>query len=166
MESSERAFLKTPIGYLEINGSSKGISSINFLRFPVRIKYIPHHLKDCIHQLNEYFDGNRREFDLPLDLEGSPFQLKVWNEIRRIPFGHTITYGELAKRVGEPGATRAVGGANGQNPVPVIIPCHRVIGTDGRLTGYGGGLKKKKWLLEHENALKQMDLFSVSKRKR
>ena len=101
-------------------------------------------------QLARYFSGGLREFDVPLAPEGTEFQKKVWRELRRIPFGETISYGELARRIGQPNASRAVGRANGQNPISVIVPCHRVIGVDGTLTGYGGGIDRKKWLLEHE----------------
>jgi methylated-DNA-[protein]-cysteine S-methyltransferase len=103
-------------------------------------------------QLAAYFDGGLREFDVPLAPQGTEFQKKVWLELLRIPFGETISYGELARRIGQPKASRAVGRANGQNPISVIVPCHRVIGADGTLTGYGGGVDRKKWLLEHESA--------------
>jgi len=101
-------------------------------------------------QLAAYFAGDRREFDLPLAPRGTEFQVKVWRELCRIPYGETISYGELARRIGQPAASRAVGLANGRNPIGIIVPCHRVIGADGTLTGYGGGLDRKKWLLEHE----------------
>jgi methylated-DNA-[protein]-cysteine S-methyltransferase len=101
-------------------------------------------------QLTEYLAGERRTFDLPLRLVGTPFQRRVWDELRRIPFGETISYAELARRVGQPGAARAVGSANGRNRIGLIIPCHRVIAADGSLGGYGGGLDRKRWLLRHE----------------
>jgi len=101
-------------------------------------------------QLTGYFSGGSRQFDVPLAPQGTEFQKKVWRELLRIPFGETISYGELARRIGQPKASRAVGRANGQNPISVIVPCHRVIGADGTLTGYGGGIDRKKWLLEHE----------------
>ncbi len=107
-------------------------------------------LKDTVDQLDAYFNGLVREFDLPLDPVGSEFQLKVWKALREIPFGETRTYGQIARAVRQPKATRAVGLANNQNPIAIIIPCHRVIGADGSLTGYGGGLPRKRWLLEHE----------------
>lgn len=103
-------------------------------------------------QFAEYFTGERTEFDLPLAPAGTPFQRGVWDALCEIPYGETISYGELARRVGSPGAFRAVGLANGRNPLAIIVPCHRVIGADGRLTGYGGGLDRKRWLLEHEAA--------------
>lgn len=101
-------------------------------------------------QLAGYFDGRLTEFDVPLVLEGTDFQRRVWDELVRIPFGQRISYGELARRVERPGSARAVGLANGRNPVSIIVPCHRVVGSDGRLTGYGGGLDRKAWLLDHE----------------
>jgi methylated-DNA-[protein]-cysteine S-methyltransferase len=101
-------------------------------------------------QLTEYFAGNLQEFDVRLAPAGTQFQKKVWHELCRIPFGGSISYGELARRIGKPAASRAVGRANGQNPISIIVPCHRVIGANGTLTGYGGGIERKKWLLEHE----------------
>ena len=107
-------------------------------------------LHDVARQLDEYFAGDRTEFDLELAPQGTPFQLDVWRQLSRIPYGETISYGELAKRVDRPGAARAVGAANGQNPIAIIVPCHRVIGADGSLTGFGGGLPWKRWLLNRE----------------
>jgi methylated-DNA-[protein]-cysteine S-methyltransferase len=104
-------------------------------------------------QLNEYFAGKRTAFDLPLEPSGTDFQLGVWELLRRIPYGVTTSYGELARRLGDPKATRAVGAANGANPIPIIVPCHRVVGSKGELTGFGGGIERKRWLLEHEGAL-------------
>ena len=101
-------------------------------------------------QLDEYFAGARTAFDLPIRLHGTPFQVEVWEQLRQIPYGETISYGELAKRVDRPEAARAVGAANGQNPIAIIVPCHRVIGADGSLTGFGGGLPWKRWLLQRE----------------
>lgn len=107
-------------------------------------------------QLAEYFAGRRQEFDVPLKLAGTPFQRHVWQELSRIPFGTTITYAELARRIGQPSATRAVGHANGHNPISILVPCHRVIGADGSLTGYGGGIEKKRWLLKWEQSKVQV----------
>jgi methylated-DNA-[protein]-cysteine S-methyltransferase len=107
-------------------------------------------LNRVIDQLNEYFSCKRQTFDLELAPRGTPFQLAVWNALLEIPYGETISYAELARRIGKPAAVRAVGAANGANPIPVIIPCHRVIGSNGTLTGYGGGIERKQWLLVHE----------------
>lgn len=112
----------------------------------------------AVAQLREYFAGERRDFDLPLAPRGSGFQERVWRELLKIPFGETRSYGDVARSIGRPAASRAVGAANGRNPIAIIVPCHRVIGANGTLTGYGGGLPTKKWLLEHER--KQLDLFS------
>ena len=107
-------------------------------------------LAETVRQLTEYFAGTRREFDLPLRLQGTAFQQRVWRELTAIPYGGTLSYGELAKRIDKPSASRAVGLANGRNPISILVPCHRVIGADGSLTGYGGGLDRKRWLLCHE----------------
>jgi methylated-DNA-[protein]-cysteine S-methyltransferase len=104
----------------------------------------------ALRQLTEYFAGTRRKFDLPLRLRGTEFQKRVWQELTEIPYGQTWSYGELAKRINNPSASRAVGLANGRNPISILVPCHRVIGADGSLTGYGGGLERKQWLLAHE----------------
>jgi len=159
MEQVNRAFYKTPIGIVDIEGSENGIRSLFFLPFRVKQQRVPACLKPCVTQLEEYFAGTRQSFDLKLDLRGTQFQLKVWNELLKIPYGTTISYVELARRVGDAGASRATGGANSRNPVSIIVPCHRVIGQDGKLVGYRGGLKRKKWLLEHEHAFAQRDLF-------
>jgi len=160
MNPIKRAFLKTPVGYMEITGSEKGIHTLTFLGFRIKVtRVIPGCLKAGVTQLNEYFMGSRTSFSLALDLEGSPFQLKVWKELQKIPYGTTITYQELARRIGTVQALRAVGGANSTNPIAVIVPCHRVVGHDGKLVGYEGGLQRKKWLLEHEHAFAQRDLF-------
>ena len=107
-------------------------------------------LAATVRQLGEYFAGSRREFDLPLRFEGTAFQRRVWQELTEIRYGETWSYGQLARRIGNPSASRAVGLANGRNPISILVPCHRVIGADGSLTGYGGGLERKRWLLAHE----------------
>jgi len=107
-------------------------------------------LAEAARQLDEYFAGERRTFDLPLAPRGTPFQQRVWSALRDMPYGATTSYGALALRLGDPNATRAVGAANGRNPISIIVPCHRVIGASGSLTGFGGGLERKRWLLEHE----------------
>ena len=109
-------------------------------------------LRPAIEQLLAYFAGERRDFDLTMSLPGTDFQRRVWEALRAIPFGTTISYGELARRVGQQSASRAVGAANGRNPISIVVPCHRVIGADGTMTGYGGGLDRKRWLLSHEIA--------------
>ena len=106
--------------------------------------------KEAADQLRAYFAGDLTDFDLPLATTGAPFQQRVWNELQKIPYGSTTSYGELARRLGNPNASRAVGAANGSNPISIIIPCHRVIGSNGNLTGYGGGIDRKKFLLEFE----------------
>lgn len=114
-------------------------------------------LKAVVEQLDEYFCGLRKTFDLPLDLAGSEFQQGVWQALRQIPYGETTTYGKIAKAIQQPRAARAVGLANNQNPVAIIVPCHRVIGANGRLTGYGGGIPRKRWLLKHEQRFAAVD---------
>jgi len=116
-------------------------------------------LAEARRQLGEYFAHGRTTFDLPLDLRGTPFQVQVWNALTRIPFGSTLSYGELARRVGSPNGSRAVGAANGRNPVAIVVPCHRVIGANGDLTGFGGGMARKEWLLQHEGGIPQ-ELFT------
>jgi methylated-DNA-[protein]-cysteine S-methyltransferase len=114
-------------------------------------------------QLGDYFAGRRRTFDLPLAPQGTDFQQRVWTALRTIPYGATISYRDLADRIGQPSAMRAVGAANGRNPLPIVVPCHRVIGADGSLTGFGGGLPTKRFLLELEGALlRREDLFALS----
>ena len=111
-------------------------------------------------QLAAYFEGERTTFDVPLAMEGTAFQQRVWSALRDIPYGQTISYGELARAVGNPNASRAVGLANGRNPIGVIVPCHRVVGSTGSLTGYGGGIERKRWLLDHERARLQPRLLA------
>ena len=116
-------------------------------------------LDECKQQLNEYFEGTRKEFNLILDLAGTDFQMKIWAELLKIRFGNTLTYADLSRKIGDMKSIRAVGRANATNPVSIIVPCHRVIGSDGSLTGYAGGLWRKKWLLEHEQKHFQLSLF-------
>ncbi len=112
--------------------------------------WIPEAIQQCLKQMDEYFAGQRRVFDFPFGQEGTPFQKKVWNELLNIPFGKVISYLELSKRIGDPKAIRAVGTSNGKNQLCIVVPCHRVIGSDGKLVGYGGGQWRKRWLLDHE----------------
>ncbi len=157
---------KTPIGIAEIIGNENGVQSISVMDgdkdFSTTLemtKSVPKCLADCISQLDEYFSGKRTEFDLKLNPQGTDFQKQVWQELLNIPYGKTRTYLEQTKKIGDPKAIRAVASANGKNPLWIVIPCHRVIGSDGSLTGYAGGIWRKKWLLEHESPVKQQSLF-------
>jgi methylated-DNA-[protein]-cysteine S-methyltransferase len=146
-----KALYVSPIGPLEVAGTEEGILSIEFSeRSAVPAGRPAPCLKECFRQLEEYFAGRRRAFTLRLDLRGTPFQKRVWNELLKVPFGRTVAYRDIAAALGNPRSTRAVGGANHRNPVSIVVPCHRVIGADGGLTGYGGGLRRKEWLLAHE----------------
>ncbi len=152
--------INTPLGKAKIEGNNDGISSIVVLNDDIKVSQtIPEELQDCATQLEEYFNGDREQFSLKLNPEGTDFQKNVWNELLKIPYGKTTSYLELAKKLGDVKAIRAVANANGKNPIWIIIPCHRVIGTDGSLTGYAGGLHRKKWLIEHESPYKQQSLF-------
>lgn len=153
--------IKTPLGPARIKGDENGIASVSALNTEdvTYDEVIPEELEDCVYQLREYFEGKRREFHLKLNPEGSDFQKRVWEELLKVPYGKTMSYLELSKKLGDVKAIRAVAGANGKNPLWVIVPCHRVIGSDGSLTGYGAGLWRKKWLLEHESPYKQQSLF-------
>ena len=154
------AFINTPIGIAKINGNTEGVSSIIVLNSETPITtIIPEELEDCVYQLQEYFNGSRQNFNLKLNPQGTPFQNRVWAELLNIPFGKTISYLELSKRLGNVKAIRAAASANGKNPLWIIVPCHRVIGSDGSLTGYAGGLGRKQWLLNHESPNKQQSLF-------
>ena len=156
----EIAIIKTPIGLMEIQGDANGISKIHIVNEEIPISQEIHAaLIDAKNQLEEYFEGNRNQFSLKLNPKGTDFQRKVWQELQQIPYGKTCSYLELSKKLGDVKAIRAVASANGKNPLWIVIPCHRVIGTDGSLTGYAGGLWRKKWLLEHENPIKQETLF-------
>ncbi|UOB15930.1 methylated-DNA--[protein]-cysteine S-methyltransferase [Abyssalbus ytuae] len=156
----EKAFIKTPLGIAKITGDENGISSVSILDTEEKESdVIPEHLQDCVYQLQEYFDGKRQSFSLTLNPEGTDFQKRVWQALTEIPFGKTTSYLQLSKKLGDVKAIRAVASANGKNPFWIIVPCHRVIGADGSLTGYAGGLWRKKWLLEHENPPAQQSLF-------
>ena len=148
----QKAYYKSDIGYLEITGTEKGISGVHFIEEkPAYVRPIHPCLHECYDQLDEYFQGKRRNFDLDLVLDGTDFQLKVWMALVKIPYGRTVSYRDIARAVGSPQAVRAVGGANGQNRIGIIIPCHRVIRSDGKLGGYGSGIWRKDWLLKHES---------------
>jgi methylated-DNA-[protein]-cysteine S-methyltransferase len=147
-----RGYYKSPIGDIEVTATEKEVCSLEFVKGKASGKgtVLSPALRKALKQLDEYFRGKRRIFELMLRLEGSEFQLDVWQALIDIPFGATASYRDIAKAVGRPEAVRAVGAANGANPISLIIPCHRVIGADGRLVGYGGGLDRKEWLIEHE----------------
>lgn len=156
-------YYKTPIGIAKITGNDNGIQAIsviddasNTLSIP---KEIPKVLQNCVLQLEEYFEGKRKDFDLKLNPQGTDFQKSVWKELLNIPFNKTRSYLQQTKALGDVKAIRAVASANGKNPIWIVIPCHRVIGSDGSLTGYAGGVWRKKWLLEHESGTKQQTLF-------
>jgi methylated-DNA-[protein]-cysteine S-methyltransferase len=152
--------IKTPVGVAEIKGDGQGISSISILDSDQPISNeIPAELSDAVAQLEEYFLGKRYEFTFRMNPSGTEFQLKVWKSLLEIPFGKTMTYFDQSKKLGDIKAIRAVASANGKNPLWIAIPCHRVIGTNGSLTGYAGGLWRKKWLLEHESPSAQHSLF-------
>ena len=161
------AEIPSPIGPLTLRGTARGLTGI----FMAEHRHGPTDrgdwtedvlpLRQAADQLNAYFAGQRTTFDLPVDeagIGGTDFQRRVWGALRDIPLGQTISYGELARRIGQPAAVRAVGLANGRNPLSIVIPCHRVIGANGSLTGYGGGMERKRWLLAHEAALTSLAL--------
>ena len=153
------AHIKTPLGIATIIGDENGIFSITVADEQTIPTIIPNVLQEAVAQLNEYFDGERTDFTLKLNPKGTEFQQKVWGALLEIPYGKTRTYLEQSKILGDVKAIRAVASANGKNPLWIVVPCHRVIGSDGSLTGYAGGLWRKKWLLEHENPTTQQSLF-------
>jgi methylated-DNA-[protein]-cysteine S-methyltransferase len=160
--SVDYAWMESPVGTLLIAGDEAGVRRILFAKGRREVQPEPGWrenstaLSEAVRQLRAYFTGALREFKLSLAPEGTPFQRRVWQELLSIPYGATISYGQLAVRLGNPDASRAVGLANGANPISIVIPCHRVIGSNGKLTGYGGGLKNKEWLLALERG--QMNL--------
>jgi methylated-DNA-[protein]-cysteine S-methyltransferase len=157
-------YVESPIGRLLLQTDGQSLTGL-YMDVPSRPpRGIEHWTQDpdagplpaAVLQLEEYFVGKRRDFDLPLRPQGTDFQQCVWRALTEIPYGVTWSYGELAKRIGNPNASRAVGLANGQNPISILVPCHRVIGANGSLTGYGGGLERKRWLLAHEGLQQQL----------
>jgi methylated-DNA-[protein]-cysteine S-methyltransferase len=158
-QAKQTAYIKTPLGIAKISGDEKGISEISILQEGDISKKTPKILQEAVSQLQDYFEGKRNNFDFKLNPQGTDFQQKVWQELLNIPFGKTISYLDLAKKLGDPKVIRAAASANGKNPLWIVVPCHRVIGADGSLTGYAGGLWRKKWLLEHENPTNQQSLF-------
>jgi methylated-DNA-[protein]-cysteine S-methyltransferase len=155
----ETCFINSPLGITKIEGDENGITIISVLSEGTVSGKIPETLKEAVNQLRDYFDGKRTDFTFKLNPKGTDFQQKVWQELLNIPFGKTMSYLDLAKKLGDPKVIRAAASANGKNPLWIVVPCHRVIGTDGSLTGYAGGLWRKKWLLEHENPTNQQSLF-------
>ena len=156
----QTCYIETPLGHAKIVGDDDGITSVSILDTKEELSdTIPESLLDCVIQLKEYFNETRKKFDLKLNVEGTVFQKKVWKTLETIPFGKTISYLQLSKQLGDVKAIRAAASANGKNPLWIIVPCHRVIGSDGSLTGYAGGLHRKQWLLNHESEYKQQSLF-------
>lgn len=143
--------IETPVGFLEIITDHDFLLSVSFVgNYQQYPGFQPVILNETVKQITEYFTGIRKEFNLNMKPAGTDFQIKVWEQVKKVPFGNTFSYLEIAKLTGSKNNTRAVGLANGKNPIPIIIPCHRIIGANGRLTGYAGGLDKKRWLLKHE----------------
>jgi len=156
----ETAFIQTLLGIAKIEGDESGLASITVLNDDIPAStVIPELLEDVVYQLQEYFDGKRESFSLKLCPVGTDFQKRVWDALQDIPYGKTVSYLQLSKTLGDVKAIRAVAAANGKNPLWIVVPCHRVIGSDGSLTGYAGGLHRKKWLLNHESPVKQQTLF-------
>lgn len=142
--------LQTPIGWLNIVADESAVTAIEFDADPMGSQSPNATSRLCCQQLEAYFNGEIRDFDVPLNMQGTDFQRQVWQALNQVPYGETCSYADIANRIGNPKAVRAVGAANGKNPIPIIVPCHRVIGSSGKLTGYAGGLDIKVWLLEHE----------------
>lgn len=160
MSTKNSAIIDSPLGQILLEGNENGLSKVHFLDDNHELSsYIPQCLAFAKRQLTEYFAGERKDFDLKLNPEGTDFQKRVWQKLQEIPSGKTATYLDMAKELGDPKVIRAAASANGKNPIAVIIPCHRVVGSDNSLTGYAGGLWRKKWLLEHESPVKQTSLF-------
>lgn len=159
----QTTYYKSPIGIAKITGTKNGIESISILdeddKSIIFSDKTPECLQCCVTQLDEYFNGKRDGFDLLVNPKGTSFQKKVWKSLTKVDFGKTKTYLQQAKTLGDVKAIRAVATANGKNPIWIVIPCHRIIGSDGSLTGYAGGIWRKKWLLDHENPVKQQSLF-------
>jgi methylated-DNA-[protein]-cysteine S-methyltransferase len=146
-------YCRSEIGLIEVGGTESEILSVAFVD-RCQDEHESHAtVREGVRQLKEYLSGARRAFDLPLGLRGTAFQVQVWRQVLAVPYGQAATYQDIADAIGNPRAVRAVGAANGRNPLPLFVPCHRIIGHDGRLVGYGGGLWRKKWLLRHEGYL-------------
>jgi methylated-DNA-[protein]-cysteine S-methyltransferase len=159
MNAVDTAHIPSPLGTIEITGSQGAIFSVSFLEEQDKSpSKVPPSLKVCAQQMEEYFSGKRKQFELPLQPNGTTFQRHVWDELLKIPFGKTISYLQLARHLGDEKSIRAAASANGKNPIGILIPCHRVIGANSELVGYAGGLWRKQWLLDHENAQQTLDL--------
>ena len=157
-----QTFLETPLGTLLIQGDQDGISVIKFVenqKEALETDEIPRELRDTVDQIKNYFDGTLNEFTIKLNPQGTEFQKRVWKQLAKIPFGKTTSYLQMAKNLGDAKVIRAAASANGKNPISIIIPCHRVIGSDNSMTGYAGGIWRKKWLLAHESPVTQHTLF-------
>lgn len=166
MDELHTAYYSSPIGLIEITGNENGLATLYFVdeRKPAIGKPHPS-LKEALYQLEEYFKGMRKDFGIKLNPKGTDFQKRVWEKLVTVPFGKTVSYLDISRMIGDANATRAVGNANGSNPISIIVPCHRVIGVNGKLVGYGGGLWRKEWLLNHERGIsigKQTELFDIS----
>ena len=144
--------MDSPVGHLRLTEEGGFLTRIDRTQEPLCAACTPL-LEEAVRQLRAYFDGTLTAFDLPMATHGTAFQERCWAALRGIPYGATVTYGEQARRIGSPKASRAVGGANHHNPISIVIPCHRVVGSNGSLTGYGGGLDMKEWLLNHEKSV-------------
>lgn len=153
-------YLDTPLGWVKVEADENGITAVQFTDRPDGKRVQLSDLTDeAVAQLTAYFDGERRSFDLPLSINGTDFQKQVWREVQKITYGNTKTYPEIAAELGDEKMIRAVGTANGANPLLIVVPCHRVVGANMQLTGYAAGLERKEWLLRHEGAIKQQSLF-------
>jgi len=153
MDAPFRVFYHSPIGWLSIEGTDRAVTGLHFVAGKARRETTPTPvLREAVAQIEAYFLGRRTKFDLELLPRGTDFQGEVWGALLKVPFGRTASYKDIAAAVSRPDAVRAVGAANGANPISIIIPCHRIIGSNGKLTGYGGGLWRKEWLLAHEQA--------------
>ena len=159
MEGLQTVYYSSPVGLLEIQATDKGVRSVNFVDEKIFTEMPTDYNQLVAKQLDEYFSSKRKIFEMPFDLDGTDFQKRVWMELLKIPFGKTKSYMDIARAIGDPKTIRAVGMANGSNKIAIIIPCHRVIGSDGSLTGYAGGMARKKWLLDFEIPPIQQSLF-------
>ena len=151
--------INSPLGFIQIEGNDDGIFSLNFTDSTTKSKEIPFILQDAVTQIQEYFDGSRKDFTIKMAPQGTEFQLNVWNLLQKVSHGKTISYSQLSDHYGDPKAIRAVASANGKNPILIIIPCHRIISKDGGLGGFSAELWRKEWLLNHEQNCQQEQLF-------